>query len=60
MPAPTWTFTLSNGSVFGRDMVWRRLLEAQPSEWRAILADPGFRAEHAKKQATALRARPAS
>jgi len=33
--------------VFGRDMVWRRLLEAQPSEWRAILADPGFRAEHA-------------
>jgi len=46
--------------VFGRDMVWRRLLEAQPSEWRAILADPGFRAEHAKKQATARRARPAS
>jgi N-acyl-D-aspartate/D-glutamate deacylase len=31
--------------VFGRYKAWRRVLEAKPSEWRAILADPGFRAE---------------
>jgi len=41
----TSTFTLSNGFVFGRYKVWRRVLEAKPSEWRGILADPGFRAE---------------
>jgi N-acyl-D-aspartate/D-glutamate deacylase len=41
----TSTFTLMNGFVFGRYKAWRRVLEAKPSEWRAILADPGFRAE---------------
>jgi N-acyl-D-aspartate/D-glutamate deacylase len=41
----TSTFTLLNGFVFGRYKVWRRVLEARPSEWRAILADPAFRAE---------------
>jgi N-acyl-D-aspartate/D-glutamate deacylase len=41
----TSTFTLLNGFVFGRYKVWRRVLEAPTSEWRAILADPAFRAE---------------
>jgi N-acyl-D-aspartate/D-glutamate deacylase len=41
----TSTFTITNGFVFGRYKAWRRVLEAKPSEWRAILADPGFRAE---------------
>ena len=41
----TSTFTITNGFVFGRYKAWRRVLEAPPSEWRAILADPGFRAE---------------
>jgi N-acyl-D-amino-acid deacylase len=41
----TSTFTITNGFVFGRYKAWRRILEARPSEWRAILADPGFRAE---------------
>ena len=41
----TSTFTITNGFVFGRYKVWRRVLEAKPSEWRAILADPAFRAE---------------
>ncbi len=41
----TSTFTLLNGFVFGRYKVWRRVLEAPFAEWRAILADPGFRAE---------------
>jgi len=41
----TSTFTLLNGFVFGRYPVWRRVLEAPVSEWRAILADPGFRAD---------------
>jgi N-acyl-D-amino-acid deacylase len=41
----TSTFTITNGFVFGRYQAWRRILEAKPSEWRAILADPGFRAE---------------
>src|SRR5262245_51917314 len=41
----TSTFTLSNGFVFGRYEVWRRVLEARPAEWRGILADPAFRAE---------------
>jgi len=43
--ALTSTFTITNGFVFGRYKAWRRVLEAKPSEWRAILADPGFRAE---------------
>ncbi len=41
----TSTFTLLNGFVFGRYKVWRRVLEAPSAEWRAILAEPGFRAE---------------
>ena len=41
----TSTFTITNGFVFGRYKAWRRVLEAKPSEWRAILGDPGFRAE---------------
>jgi N-acyl-D-amino-acid deacylase len=41
----TSTFTLMNGFVFGRYKAWRRVLEAKPSEWRAIFADPVFRAE---------------
>jgi N-acyl-D-amino-acid deacylase len=41
----TSTFTITNGFVFGRYKAWRRVLEARPSEWRGILADPGFRAE---------------
>ena len=41
----TSTFTLMNGFVFGRYKVWRRVLEAKPSEWRAIFADPAFREE---------------
>ncbi len=41
----TSTFNLTNGFVFGRYKAWRRVLEAPPSEWRAILADAGFRAE---------------
>jgi N-acyl-D-aspartate/D-glutamate deacylase len=41
----TSTFTITNGFVFGRYKVWRRVLEANPSEWRTILADPAFRAE---------------
>jgi N-acyl-D-aspartate/D-glutamate deacylase len=40
----TATFNLLNGFVFGRYPVWRRVLEAPPSRWRAILADPEFRA----------------
>ena len=41
----TSTFTLMNGFVFGRYKVWRRVLEARPSEWRAIFAAPAFREE---------------
>ena len=41
----TSTFTLMNGFVFGRYKAWRRVLEAKPSEWSAIFADPAFRAE---------------
>src|SRR4029453_5056940 len=41
----TSTFTLMNGFVFGRYKAWRRVLEAKPSEWRAIFADPAFRAD---------------
>jgi N-acyl-D-aspartate/D-glutamate deacylase len=41
----TSTFTLMNGFVFGRYKAWRRVLEAKPSEWRAIFADPTFRAD---------------
>ena len=41
----TSTFTLMNGFVFGRYKVWQRVLEAKPSEWRAIFADPAFREE---------------
>ena len=38
----TSTFTITNGFVFGRYKAWRRVLEAKPSEWRAILADPAL------------------
>src|SRR5262245_23364963 len=41
----TATLNLLNGFVFGRYPVWRRVLEAPVSRWRAILADPEFRAE---------------
>lgn len=41
----TSTFAITNGFVFGRYAAWRRVLEARPSEWRGILADPAFRAE---------------
>jgi len=41
----TSTFSITNGFVFGRYKAWRRVLEAPPSQWRTILADPGFRAE---------------
>jgi len=41
----TSTFAITNGFVFGRYKAWRRVLEAKPSEWRGILADPAFRAE---------------
>jgi len=41
----TSTFPITNGFVFGRYKAWRRVLEAPPSEWRAILRDPGFRAD---------------
>ena len=41
----TSTFNITNGFVFGRYTAWRRILEAKPSEWRGILADPGFRAQ---------------
>ena len=41
----TSTFPITNGFVFGRYKAWRRVLEAPLSEWRAILRDPGFRAD---------------
>ncbi len=41
----TSTFDLYGAFVFYRFPVWKRVLEAPPSEWRAILADPAFRAE---------------
>lgn len=41
----TVTFDLTAPFVFYRFPVWRRVLEAPPSEWRAIFRDPGFRAE---------------
>jgi N-acyl-D-amino-acid deacylase len=41
----TSTFTITNGFAFGRYKAWRRVLEAKPSEWRGILADPTFRAD---------------
>src|SRR5262245_669406 len=41
----TSTFPITNGFVFGRYKAWRRVLEAPPAEWRAILADPAFRAD---------------
>jgi N-acyl-D-amino-acid deacylase len=41
----TSTFDLYGAFVFYRFPVWKRMLEAPPSEWRAVLADPGFRAE---------------
>ena len=41
----TSTFDLYGAFVFYRFPVWKRVLEAPPSEWRAVLADPGFRAE---------------
>ena len=36
----TSTFAVTNGFVFGRYRAWRRVLEAKPSEWRAIMSDP--------------------
>jgi N-acyl-D-amino-acid deacylase len=41
----TSTFDLSGAFVFYRFPVWKRVLEAPPSAWRALLADPDFRAE---------------
>ena len=41
----TSTFDLYGAFVFYRFPVWKRVLEAPPSEWRAILAGPAFRAE---------------
>jgi N-acyl-D-amino-acid deacylase len=41
----TSTFDLYGAFVFYRFPVWKRVLEAPPAEWRAVLADPGFRAE---------------
>ena len=41
----TSTFDLYGAFVFFRFPVWKRVLEAPPAEWRAVLADPGFRAE---------------
>ena len=41
----TSTFDLYGAFVFYRFPAWKRVLEAPPSEWRAVLADPGFRAE---------------
>jgi N-acyl-D-aspartate/D-glutamate deacylase len=41
----TSTFDLFGAFVFFRFPVWKRVLEAPPAEWRAVLADPGFRAE---------------
>jgi N-acyl-D-aspartate/D-glutamate deacylase len=41
----TSTFDLYGAFVFYRFPVWKRLLEAPPSQWRGVLADPGFRAE---------------
>ncbi len=41
----TVTFDLTGPFVFYRFPVWRRVLEAPPSEWRAIFLDPGFRAD---------------
>ena len=53
----TSTFAITNGFVFGRYKAWRRVLEAKPSEWRGILADPAFRAG---LPATACATRPSS
>jgi N-acyl-D-aspartate/D-glutamate deacylase len=41
----TSTFDLHGAFVFFRFPVWKRVLEASPAEWRALFADPGFRAE---------------
>ncbi|MBI4611129.1 MAG: amidohydrolase family protein [Candidatus Rokubacteria bacterium] len=41
----TATFDLTGAFVFFRFPVWRRVLEAPLSEWRAIFQDAGFRAE---------------
>jgi N-acyl-D-aspartate/D-glutamate deacylase len=41
----TSTFAITNGFMFGRYRAWRRVLEARPSEWRGIFADPAFRAD---------------
>ncbi|HEY4910600.1 MAG TPA: amidohydrolase family protein [Methylomirabilota bacterium] len=41
----TSTFDLYGAFVFYRFPAWKRVLEAPPSEWRAVLADRGFRAE---------------
>ncbi|HTY80138.1 MAG TPA: amidohydrolase family protein [Candidatus Bathyarchaeia archaeon] len=41
----TSTFDLYGAFVFFRFPVWKRVLEAAPAEWRALLADPSFRAE---------------
>ena len=41
----TSTFDLYGAFVFFRFPVWKRVLEAPPAEWRALFADPSFRAE---------------
>ena len=41
----TSTFDLYGAFVFFRFPVWKRVLEASPSQWRALFADHGFRAE---------------
>jgi len=41
----TSTFDLHGAFVFFRFPVWKRVLEAPPEQWRALFADPAFRAE---------------
>ena len=41
----TSTFDLYGAFVFFRFPVWKRVLEAPPAAWRALFADPAFRAE---------------
>jgi N-acyl-D-aspartate/D-glutamate deacylase len=41
----TSTFDLYGAFVFFRFPVWKRVLEASPAQWRALFADPAFRAE---------------
>lgn len=41
----TATFRLTSAFPFYRFPVWRRVLEAPLGGWRAVVSDPGFRAE---------------